>query len=128
MKYFKHGDRVTATDLNAIVTAINAVETQTTGFSSYSFGGRDAVVAGTIFYGVHQRRWLAYRSTGEVRSMDYVPGATEDDEPISGHRVELPDCNEEFCMFDLHTVGWLKYGHTYAVEGSEYALETDTNA
>lgn len=123
MKYFKHGDRVTATDLNAMVDAINAVEVQTAGFNSYAFGSRDAVVAGTVFYGVHQRRWLVYRSTGEVRTFGYNPAT-----PEIGNTIVLPDCNEEFCMFDLHTVGWLKYGDLYEVEGSEYAMETDTNA
>jgi len=127
MRYFKQGETITHTDLNGMVNAINALDVATSGFSSYSFGCRDAVWPGTEFYGIHQRRWLIYRSTGEVHSMDYVPGPDEDT-PLSGHRVELPDCNEEFCMFDLHTVGWLKYGDWYTVEGSEFALETDTDA
>ena len=116
MKYFKHGDTVTAAALNAIVDTINDVEAQSQ-LSSYVFGGRDAVAAGTIFYGIHQRRWLAYKSTGEIRDTA---------NPLN--IMELPDCNDAFCMFDLHTVPWLKYGDLYAVEGSEFALETDTDA
>jgi len=127
MKYFKHGDSVTHTDLNTLVTAINNLETEQ-GLNSYAFGSKDAALAGVIFYGVHRRRWIVYRSTGEIRSLDYIINPSDEDNPLAGYRTELPDCNEEFCMFDTHTVGWLKYGDMYAVEGSEFALETDTDA
>lgn len=123
MKYFKHGDQIFDTDLNAMVAVINAAEAQAN-FSSYTFGCKDAFIAGTVFFGIHNCRWLVYRSTGEVRSLDY--NGTVD--PEVGHRTELPDCNDEFCLFDLHTVEWLHYGDVYEVEGSEFALEVDLDA
>lgn len=123
MKYWKHGDQVLVADLNKIVDTINAAEIQTQ-MSGYVFGCLDAYVAGTVFFGIHTNRWLVYRSTGEIRTLDYN-GAVE---PPVGNRTELPDCNELYCMFDLHTVEWLKYGDVYEVEGSEFALEVDVDA
>lgn len=125
MKYFKHGDQVMDTDLNAIVDAINAAETQSQ-FASYVFGCKDAWIAGTVFFGIHNCRWLIYRSTGEVRTLDFR--AEEEGIPQQGSMTVLPDCNDEFCLFDLHTVEWLHYGDVYEVEGSEFALEVDFDA
>lgn len=123
MKYFVHGDKVCDEDLNQIVDAINDAQTQFQ-MSSYVFGCLDAYVAGTVFQGLHTNRWLIYRSTGEIRSMDYIVGS----EPMIGHMTVLPDCDEMYCVFDLHTVEWLKYGDPYLMEGSEFALEVAIDA
>lgn len=125
MKYFKHGDQVMDTDINAIINAINAAEVQSQ-FSSYTFGCKDAFIAGTVFFGIHNHRWLIYRSTGEVRTLDFV--AETETTPQVGNITVLPDCNDTFCLFDLHTVEWLKYGDVYEVEGSEFALEVEVDA
>lgn len=119
MSYFSHGDTITTANLNALVNAINSIETQT-GFNTYVLGGRDALIAGTVFHGVHTRRWLIYRSTGEIRDFD---------DPTNEEKITvLPDCNAPFCVFDTHTIPWLKYGMMYEIEGTEFALETDVNA
>ena len=123
MKYFVHGDKVCDEDLNQIVDAINNAQTDFQ-MSSYVFGCLDAYVAGTIFQGIHTNRWFVYRSTGELRSMDYVV----DSDPMIGHMTVLPDCNDLYCIFDLHTVEWLKYGDVYLMEGSEFGLEVAIDA
>jgi len=119
MKYFSHCDVVTAARLNEIVNAINAAETQT-GFSSYIIGGRNAVIPGVQYFGHHRKRWLMYRSVGEIYDVNGTPDLETN--------TQLSDCDEDICVFDLHTVPWLKYGDIYVVEGSEFALESDTDA
>ncbi len=125
LEYFSHGDLVTSAKLNAIIAIINDVETQTHGFSHVP-GGRDADIAGTMFTMKHTKRWLVYRSTGDIYDMtEVMAGVPLDD--IENHTT-LGDCGEITCAFDLHSVDWLSYGMMYIVEGCEWAMEDDARA
>jgi len=125
LNYFSHGDLITAEKLNAIIAIINDVETQTQGFSMVS-GGRDADIAGTMFAMKHTKRYLVYRSTGDIYDLSEVlAGVPLDD--IENH-TSLGDCGELTCAHDLHSIEWLSYGMMYIVEGCEFAMEDDARA
>lgn len=110
MKTFAHGDSVTAANLNAIDTTLDDAYARI-GDVAYQALAPGADDDNNTFFFIHRYRYLYFKSTGEIASLDGT------------NTAGLSEKNDTFTALDLDGLNWLSYGQAYVVTGCEMACE-----
>lgn len=110
---FVQGDYLTAAQLNAIDTALDAAH-DALGDVALNFPTL-ADVSSAVFTMPHMKRYLWFRSTGAIVDPAGI-----------GETVSISDENNAPTKYDLNSVSWLYYGMIYHVTGVAWCLESET--
>jgi hypothetical protein len=115
-KRWSHGDTVAAADVQKYSDGLNAINAAIPK-EKISWGvGYSNMEDAQRFYIVHRRRWLIYKSTGEIRHPT---------DPVTYPAVSLSDTGG-VCAVDVdQEVEWLVPGALYEVRGCSVAYEDE---
>ena len=112
-RQWTHGDVVTAAYLNAYSTELTALrasikDAEIVPCVPHKYG------TGNVYRLVHEKRWLHFKSTGQIKNAGGTQQAT------------LSPVNDTYTSFDLQSLSWLAYGDFYQVVGCDMACEEET--
>lgn len=126
-KQWAHGETVSHTNMQKYSDGLNAIHAKT-GDAAYNYAilwpydNYDVVYDNSFYVFVHKKRYLWFRSTGElvdpVRHADPAGLAGEDD-------IGLSETGTDYGIYDLESIDWLVYGALYYVTGVTVAMEID---